>query len=167
MITIQQATTENIDLIREIAEKTWFVTYREILSREQLDYMFDMMYSAESIKQQMTILNHTFFIAWLQNKPLGYVSVEKQQENLFHLHKLYVLPESQGKGVGEILIKKAFAFAKDHSKSKECALELNMNRNNKALDFYKRMGMHICDEGDFDIGNGYFMNDYIFRIDLK
>lgn len=167
MITIQQTTTEDIELIREIAGKTWFVTYQDILSREQLDYMFDMMYSAESIKQQMTVLNHIFFIAWLENNPLGYVSVEKQQETLFHLHKLYVLPESQGKGIGEILIKKAFAFARENSGNKECALELNMNRHNKALDFYRKMGMYICSEGDFDIGNGYFMNDYIFRIDLK
>jgi diamine N-acetyltransferase len=166
MFTLRQATTEDIDILYEIAEKTWFVTYREILSLEQLDYMFDMMYSAKSIKRQMTELNHVYFIAFSQNKPIGYVSVEKQRENLFHLHKLYVLPEFQGIGAGKTLIEKAFTFAKENSLGKDCAIELNMNRNNKALAFYKKMGMYISDEGDFDIGNGYFMNDYIFRINL-
>ena len=166
MIKIKQATTNNIGLIREIAEKTWFDTYREILSSEQMDYMFEMMYSVDSIKRQMTELNHVYFIAWLQDKPLGYVSVEQQNDTLFHLQKLYIIPEGQGKGLGKILINKAFEFAREHAKGEACALELNMNRANKALFFYQKMGMHISDQGDFDIGNGYFMNDYILRIDL-
>lgn len=40
-------------------------------------------------------------------------------------------------------------------------LELNVNRNNKALHFYEHMGMKKLREGDFPIGNGYYMNDYI------
>lgn len=166
MITLREATLEDIDLIREIAGKTWFVTYRDMLSPQQMDYMFDMMYSIKSIKRQMTELNHFFFIAILKGDPLGYVSVEQQGDALFHLHKLYIMPEGQGKGIGKILIKKAFDFAKENSKGKECALELNMNRDNKALFFYEKMGMRIIDKGDFHIGNGYYMNDYILRIDL-
>ena len=42
-----------------------------------------------------------------------------------------------------------------------CMLELNVNRNNKALHFYEHMGMKKLREGDFPIGNGYYMNDYI------
>lgn len=166
MITLQQATIEDIDIIRGIAGKTWFVTYNEMLSQKQMDYMFDMMYSVESIKRQMVELNHIFYIASHQEKPLGYVSVEQQKETLFHLHKLYILPEGQGKGIGRMLIGKAFDFARENAKGKPCALELNMNRDNKALYFYQRMGMYISDEGDFDIGSGYFMNDYILRIDF-
>ena len=40
-------------------------------------------------------------------------------------------------------------------------MELNVNRNNKALQFYQHMGMRKLREGDFPIGNGYYMNDYI------
>ena len=166
MITFQQATTKDIDLLRHIAEKTWFVTYRDMLSQEQMDYMFDRMYSVESLKRQMTEQNHVYFIALSDDEPLGYLSVEQQTETLFHLHKLYILPEGQGKGIGKILINKAFSFAKEHTKGKECVVELNMNRDNKALSFYEKMGMRISDRGDFDIGNGFYMNDYIFRIDL-
>jgi ribosomal protein S18 acetylase RimI-like enzyme len=38
---------------------------------------------------------------------------------------------------------------------------LNVNRNNKALGFYQKFGFVILREEDIDIGNGYFMNDYI------
>ena len=47
-----------------------------------------------------------------------------------------------------------------------CRMELHVNRHNKALDFYKRMGMKLVRQGDFAIGNGYFMNDYIMSIDV-
>jgi len=166
MITLYQATTEDIGILRDIAAKTWFVTYRDILSSEQMHYMFDWMYSIESLEQQISVLNHVFFIASINKRPLGFVSIEKQTGNLFHLHKLYTLPESQGLGIGRILIHKAFDFAKKNAEGGICALELNVNRKNKALTFYQKMGMHISDEGDFDIGRGYYMNDYILRIDF-
>ena len=47
-----------------------------------------------------------------------------------------------------------------------CVMELNVNRNNKALRFYERMGMHKDREGDFPIGNGFYMNDYIMAITI-
>lgn len=44
---------------------------------------------------------------------------------------------------------------------------LNVNRHNtKALAFYQRMGMSKVDEGDFPIGQGYYMNDYIMGLDI-
>lgn len=47
-----------------------------------------------------------------------------------------------------------------------CTMQLNVNRHNPALGFYKHMGMKKADEGDFPIGQGYYMNDYIMSIDL-
>ena len=48
-----------------------------------------------------------------------------------------------------------------------CRMELNVNRNNRALHFYERMGMRKLREGDFPIGDGYYMNDYIMGLDIK
>ena len=47
-----------------------------------------------------------------------------------------------------------------------CLMELNVNRNNKALQFYEYMGMRKLRKGDFPIGNGYYMNDYIMGLDI-
>lgn len=47
------------------------------------------------------------------------------------------------------------------------AWSLNVNRNNRALHFYERMGMRKLREGDFPIGDGYYMNDYIMGLDIK
>ena len=45
-------------------------------------------------------------------------------------------------------------------------IELNVNRNNPALGFYEHMGMRRDREGDFPIGGGFYMNDYIMAIDI-
>jgi diamine N-acetyltransferase len=166
-ITLRQATVQDLPLIQNLAGKTWNSTYGQILSPKQLDYMFDWMYSLPSLENQMMEKGHAFFLAYEEGCPQGFVSIEKQAENLFHLQKLYIIPEGQGKGIGKILIKKAFDYAKEHSNGEECAVELNVNRHNKALEFYQKMGMKIHSQGDFDIGNGYYMNDYILRISLK
>ena len=47
------------------------------------------------------------------------------------------------------------------------SVHLNVNRYNKALSFYKHLGMRILTEGDFALGNGYYMNDYIMCLDLQ
>ena len=84
---------------------------------------------------------------------------------LFHLHKLYVLPAFQRQGLGRLLFHTATAYAKSEAGGR-CRIELNVNRQNKALDFYRREGMHIARTGDFPIGGGFYMNDYIMAVDL-
>ena len=43
------------------------------------------------------------------------------------------------------------------------ALELQVHRQNKARNFYEKLGFVIIKEKDFDIGNGFFMNDYVME----
>ncbi|NDV59646.1 GNAT family N-acetyltransferase [Bacteroides sp. 519] len=165
MITIQKATINDCSLINELAAQVFPATYCEILSPKQLDYMFNWMYSPENICKQMTESGHVYFISKLDGEPCGYVSVEQQEENLFHLQKIYVLPTFQGHSIGKLLFEHAIKYIKEIHPG-PCLMELNVNRNNKALQFYERMGMKKLREGDFDIGNGYYMNDYIMGLYL-
>lgn len=164
MIRSRKAGIDDIALIRDLAEKSFLLTYKEILSADQLDWMFDWMYSADSLRQQIED-GHVFFIAYDGDRPCGYVSVERQGEALFHLQKIYVLPDFQGKHVGQYLVRLVFDYVRSLY-SGECTVELNVNRNNKAKFFYERMGFSVARSGDFPIGNGYYMNDYIMAIKL-
>lgn len=165
MIRSRKAGIDDIALIRDLAEKSFLPTYKEILSADQLDWMFDWMYSADSLRRQIED-GHVFFIAYDGDRPCGYVSVERQGEALFHLQKIYVLPDFQGKHVGRYLVRLVFDYVKSLY-SGECTVELNVNRNNKAKFFYERMGFSVARSGDFPIGNGYYMNDYIMTIKLS
>ena len=50
---------------------------------------------------------------------------------------------------------------------KASELQLQVNRNNSAKDFYLKFGFTILYEADFEIGNGYFMNDYVMSLVLE
>lgn len=154
---IRPATTEDIQLINDMAQIAFRTTYREMLSPEQIDYMMDWMYSLPSLEKQMA-QGHSYFLAYLNEAPCGYISIEGNK-----LQKLYVLPDHQGKGLGKVL----FEYATAHLRSKGAkSMILNVNRDNKAVEFYKKMGMSILSRGDFHIGSGYYMNDYIMSLDL-
>lgn len=163
MFTIRKATLADIPTIRQLAEEIFPYTYREIHTPEQNDFMMEWMYSEESLRQQMTGA-HTFFIPEEDGKPIGYLSVEAEGEDLYHLQKIYLLPACQGCGYGSRL----FRFAVDYVHSVHpapCVLRLNVNRRNTtAVNFYQRMGMYKADEGDFHIGNGFYMTDYIMEL---
>lgn len=165
MYTIRKATPEDCGLIHDMASVVFPATYREILSTEQLDFMMDWMYAHKNILKQMEEEGHVYFIAFQENEPCGYVSVQPQEKDIFHLQKIYVLPAFQGQHLGSFLFRHAVRYIKEIHPA-PCLMELNVNRNNKALLFYERMGMKKLREGDFPIGNGYFMNDYIMGLEL-
>ena len=168
MPKIITATPNDIPIIRKIAQSAFPETYAEILTPQQSDYMMEMMYSRDSLLQQMHG-NHTFYIIYAEDNetPCGYVSVEKESDDVFHLQKIYLLKEFRGKGFGKILFDTAVEHVRRVHPS-PCKMLLNVNRSNKsAQNFYKKRGMYKYSEGDFDIGNGFFMNDYIFALDLK
>lgn len=160
MITIQP--TSNYKAIQDIAGKTWPVTYGAILSSEQIQYMFSMMYDLEALKNQAETKNHHFIIAEEEGNFLGFASYEFDYHNQpkAKIHKIYILPETQGSGIGKKLI---HYIAEKAKASQQEFLSLNVNRFNDALHFYTKIGFEKIGEEDINIGNGYVMEDYIME----
>ncbi|MCD8317572.1 MAG: GNAT family N-acetyltransferase [Paraprevotella sp.] len=152
-------------MIHSLAEEVFPATYQSILTPDQIEYMMHWMYDVESLQRQMTEDGHVYFIAHANLTPAGYVSVRPDGADVFHLEKIYVLPKFQQAHCGNALFCHALSYVKTRCPGVR-ALELNVNRNNPALSFYFRMGMHIDREVDAYIGNGFYMNDYIMRMEL-
>ena len=165
MFSIRKATTNDIHLIHEMAWVVFPHTYREILTPEQIDYMMEWMYSEDSLHKQMEKDGHIYYLAFKEDEPAGYLSIQPEGEHVFHLQKIYVLPSFQGMKLGKQLFEQAIKAIKELHPA-PCQMRLNVNRQNKALAFYERMGMVKVDEGDFPIGNGYYMNDFIMGMDI-
>ena len=164
MFEIRKATKDDCPQIRQLAEQIFPATYKDIISQEQIDFMMDWMYSISNLNKQMDD-GHIYFLAYRETAPVGYVSVEQQNKDLFHLQKIYVLGSEQGTGCGKFLFTEAVKYIKTVHPA-PCTMELNVNRENRAIRFYEHMGMHKARQGDFSIGNGYFMNDYIMSMEL-
>ena len=164
MFTIRKATTKDIALIHQMAWVVFPHTYHIILNPEQIDYMMEWMYSEKSLQKQMEEDGHIYYLAFKDDEPAGYLSIQPEGEHVFHLQKIYVLPSFQGMNLGKLLFEQAIKAIKELHPA-PCQMRLNVNRQNKALTFYEKMGMTKVDEGDFPIGNGFYMNDYIMGLD--
>ena len=156
---IRKANTDDISLIRELCFKVWPKTYAAILSQDQIDYMLDKMYSIESLQKQMDSGSQFIFV-YEGDEPVGFAAYFEKSPSVFKLDKIYILPSQQGKGTGRYVIDHIVDEIKREGAT---ALQLQVNRYNKARNFYEKLGFVVIDEKDFDIGNGFFMNDYVME----
>lgn len=162
-LLIREATPIDISSIRQIAFNTWPSTYGSILSQEQIDYMLAWMYSPETLQKQMQE-GHRFYIAELDHVVLGFAGVSSEGNAKFKLHKLYVVPTTQKTGAGKALLQKVIEFARENGGTQ---LILQVNRNNNAKGFYEKQGFIVQEEVKLDIGNGFYMDDYIMQLQIE
>lgn len=165
-MTISKLQENELSIIIDLTKRIWPVAYSEILAKAQLDYMIDLFYNESALLDLIQNKKHVFYIARAKNEqPVGFVSFElnalPQQTKL---HKLYVLPEMQGKGVGKQLLHFVMEVAKQN---KQKQLFLNVNKKNKAQAFYKSLGFKLLKEEVIPIGNGYVMDDYVMEISIN
>ena len=165
MNTIRIATTKDIPLIQQLAEQVFPETYKNIITPEQCRYMMDMMYSEESLRLQMTEEGHVYQLLSVDGEAAGYVSVQPIESDLYELQKIYVLPRFQGRHLGRTLFDAAVALVKKLH-PEPCRIFLHVNRYNKAKTFYEHLGLKVTKQGDYNIGHGYFMNDYIMEKEI-
>jgi ribosomal protein S18 acetylase RimI-like enzyme len=115
--------------------------------------MLDTIYDKKSLEDSIHKGQSYFFI--LQNdKKIGFFSITN--ENELWLNKLYVNTDLQGQGIGKIVLD----FI--NNSMQPDIIKLTVNRQNfKSINFYFKNGFKIEKVEDFDIGNGYWMNDFI------
>lgn len=161
--TIKLTGTEDIPVIISIQERTWGPTYGQIISKDQLDFMFNLIYSPESLATSMVEHHHHYLLLFVDEVPSGFASVSEQEPGHFKLHKIYVLPSTQGTGAGKYLLNEAEKYVRNSGGSK---LSLNVNRYNKAKGFYEKMNYAVVRQEDIPIGP-YWMNDYVLEKQLS
>jgi diamine N-acetyltransferase len=160
MIVVKKVGVEAIPLIKNLANIIWPATYSELITPQQVDYMMELSYSSSSLQKQMST-GQQFIMAFDEEKPVAFASYSAKENtpSVYKLHKIYILPNQQGKGIGKQLI----SYIK-HDIDPVTSLQLNVNRNNKALQFYQKIGFKIIAEEDIDIGNEFYMNDYVMQL---
>ncbi len=157
-VELIKAGTKDIKTISELADIIWHQHYSSIISIKQITYMLDMMYNEEALQKQMGEKAHTFYLIRKGDANIGFISVSEVENmrNSYFIHKFYILQDIASKGIGTI----AFNELLDLLKPEE--LRLTVNRQNfKSINFYFKNGFKIESVADFDIGNGYVMNDFV------
>lgn len=152
--------SEDISTVQQLAREIWEEHYLPIIGQQQIDYMLDLFYATEKIQKELEEGVY-WEILYLENEAIGYLVCEVEEENI-QLSKLYLKSKVRGRGLGKFLIDRAIEIAKENNKN---SIRLNVNKNNtQSIAFYERVGFLKVEEGVFDIGNGYFMDDFIYEM---
>jgi len=155
-ISYKNAGKNDVPVIAILAERIWKKHYITVITAEQIEYMLHKMYSAENLSKQMEE-GHAFTLVFMDDIPVGYISISTKDNVNYFLHKFYVEVSDQRKGIGTQFLDHILSSI-PNAKS----IELTVNRKNyTAINFYFKNGFIIKEIADFDIGNGYFMNDFV------
>lgn len=160
-VNLIKANYQHIGLIQELASSIWHEHYPNIITIDQINYMLNKMYNSESLSEQMNNLNHVFYLISNENDIIGFISVEAKSKESYHIHKFYIQSKIAGKGAGTM----AFEELKKVTGAKEFSLTVN-RKNYKSINFYFKNNFKISEVKDFDIGNGYLMEDFIMTTKL-
>ncbi len=109
---------EQLPTVRDLAYTIWPSTYGNILSNEQLNYMLDNFYSVANLEKQMNN-GQVFELLFEETNAIGFVAYELncnfEKMPLTKIHKIYLLPETQGKGFGKFMIDEVSKIAKSNN----------------------------------------------------
>lgn len=157
-IVIKRASLEDIKTIQLIGKETFFETFAESNTEEDMKKYLEDNFSEEKVKSELNNPDSEFFIAFEDNFPIGYLKLnngnaqtESQEENSIEIERIYVKSAYYGKKIGQLLYDKALQVARDKNKS---SIWLGVwEENPRAIRFYEKngfvaFGKHIFKMGD-------------------
>ena len=165
MRSIKQVTEQrDIQAVAELANEIWNEYFVDIIGQAQVDYMLDHYQSVSAITAQLES-GQEYYLLKRDSKLVAYVSlILDSPRDKVMISKLYVKQTIRGEGVGLYLLD----FVKGQCKRKGLhSIWLTVNRNNQStIDWYLRRGFEVTAETRKDIGEGYFMDDFIMEMVL-
>lgn len=162
-ISLEKVKPEELPLVAAMAGVIWNDYYPPIIGQAQTDYMLEKMYDLKAMQDSIREKGETFYWIMDGTDREGFLSVSPQQDGVLFVHKLYVLPGRHGKGTGTAvlpILEDLYPWFRE--------MQLTVNRKNvQAINFYFRNGFHIDRAEDFDIGGGFFMEDFVMKRRFK
>jgi len=162
---IVPASENDLAAISRLAGVIWRAHYPGIISTAQIEYMLAKMYSLETLREEIG-LRAIRYERLLAGGELGGFAAHgpTAQRKVFKLHKIYLHPAWQGRGLGSLLLRHC-ERAVSQAGADRLVLTVN-KRNTKALAVYQRNGFVITDSVVVDIGGGFVMDDYVMAKEL-
>lgn len=156
-------TPSQIERTAAMADEIWHEWFPRLLSAEQIDYMVEKFQSEGAMKRQIAEEGYRYFIIRRGETPVGYTAVKPDGDSLF-LSKLYIKKEHRGNGYSRDVLDflREICTAEGFS-----SIWLTVNKyNESSIAVYKKLGFELFGDGVTDIGNGFVMDDYYFRLKI-
>jgi len=170
-------TGDEIADVSVLAKEIWTEHYTPLIGQAQTEYMIAVFQSAERIKKDIAENNYSYFAVYANGaddfpgRQTAYLALRPDEKGVF-VSKIYVKKECRRLGIAAMMMEFAEKFAKksvresgalfNSSKYKRPCLWLTVNKGNLgSIEFYKKSGFEIEREAVTDIGQGFYMDDYV------
>jgi ribosomal protein S18 acetylase RimI-like enzyme len=170
-INIKKVTINDMDQLQQIGRQTFYETFSADNTDENMTKYLDEAFSIKKMTAEFSDKNSEFYFAMLDNKVIGYLKLnfgpsqtELKDDKALEIERIYVLKEFHGKHVGQILYNKAIEIARQ--KNVDYVWLGVWEKNQRAINFYKKNGFVEFDRHIFKLGNDE-QTDIMMKLNLN
>ena len=157
VFTIERSTLEDIEILRKVGKETFFETFYDSNTEENMDDYLRTSFSYENVKGELENRDSIFFIARYKDQVAGYMKVnferaqtEVDYKNSLEVQRIYILKKYQRMGLGKIFIDRSIEIAKEKDLD---YIWLGVWENNiNSIKFYEKQGFKKFDTHSFLVG---------------
>lgn len=160
-MNLEKVTHDIIQQTADLAHKIWNQHFPPIIGQEQVDYMVRNLQSSEAIANQIKD-GYEYFLMSDENLKIGYLAIKADLEkSKMMISKLYLDSSARGADHGKFMLDFVVNECRERGIN---TIWLTVNRHNSGpIEWYKRRGFVVTEEKKMDIGNGFFMDDFIME----
>lgn len=168
---IKKCSLDDILDLQKIYRQTFFETFSEQNSEENMRIFLDKAYSEEKLKSEIEDKESETFLAVENQKTLGVLKIntgnaetESGLENSLEIQRIYILKESKGLGIGTVFMNLAEKKARELGVS---FIWLGVwEKNFPAQKFYTDKGFRRFSEHAFILGDD-IQTDFLMKKELS
>jgi diamine N-acetyltransferase len=157
-LVIREATVEDARLIANISHQTFYETFGEHNSKEDMDKFLSQQFTKGKLIMEVGARGNIFLLAYDDDVVAGYVKLRDERVPpgmgkvaAMEVARIYAMTNQIGKGVGSFLMQSCIDIAKE--KNKEWLWLGVWEKNQRAIEFYTKWGFEKFDETDFLLGD--------------
>jgi len=133
-----------------------------LIGKAQNDYMLQLFQSEDAIAKQLDSGYRYFFVADGE-RTVGFIAFYPKGQ-VMYLSKFYLYRDERGKGYAHQMLD---FIVQETKKIGRDGIELNVNKLNPACQVYEHLGFKKIRAEKNDIGHGFYMDDFVYRLDLS
>ena len=158
MITVRVATKRDAEFIADMSRRTFYETFALENTKEDMDKFMNEQFTREALIKEVGAKDNIFLLAFDEEQPVGYARIRENNNppslgtaNAIEIARIYAATNTIGKGIGKALMQKCIEIAK--TGNREIVWLGVWEKNQRAIEFYKKWGFEKFADHDFILGN--------------
>lgn len=157
-VIIKKCSREDLQILQQISVETFNDTFKHQNSPENMKTYLEIAFTYKQLEKELSNVFSEFFFIFCNEALAGYLKVnindsqsEKAGDESLEIERIYIRNNFQRKGLGKYLIDKAMKIAVIQNKK---MIWLGVwEKNEKAIDFYKKVGFVQTGAHSFYMGD--------------